>query len=61
MNDKIVACPLCDKAYKVFTMYAGDQSTCPQCRREAEEAAQQGRRHPAVKRPRRLKLAWSAS
>ena len=60
MNDKIVRCPTCDSAYKVYGMYAGDQSACPVCRRAAEEAARQGAPHPTVKRPRRIKLAWSA-
>jgi uncharacterized paraquat-inducible protein A len=31
-------CPICDKPYKVYAHYAGDQSACPRCRAQAEPA-----------------------
>ena len=36
MNELTVKCPICEKPYKVFPNYAGDQSACPKCRQEAE-------------------------
>lgn len=33
----VVRCQFCGKLYKFYAFYAGDQSACPSCRREAEE------------------------
>jgi NMD protein affecting ribosome stability and mRNA decay len=33
-----IKCPICGRPYKWYAHYAGDQSACPACRREAEEA-----------------------
>ena len=30
-------CPICGRPYKVYDMYAGDQSACPECVAEAEK------------------------
>ncbi len=35
MTTWTVKCPICGKPYKVYDMYAGDQSACPKCRAEA--------------------------
>jgi endogenous inhibitor of DNA gyrase (YacG/DUF329 family) len=40
MTEKTVKCPLCGKPYKIYGMYAGDQSACPQCRAAAERLMQ---------------------
>jgi sarcosine oxidase delta subunit len=37
MDEKTVKCPICGKPYKVYSMYAGDQSACPKCVEEAEK------------------------
>jgi recombinational DNA repair protein (RecF pathway) len=36
MNEQTKKCPVCGKPYKVYAFYAGDQSACPKCVREAE-------------------------
>jgi len=41
-------CPVCEKPYKVYPHYVGDQSACPQCRGEAEEL---NRKFQQVPRP----------
>lgn len=33
-----IKCPICGRAYKWYAHYAGDQSACPACVREAEDA-----------------------
>ena len=33
-------CPICGRAYKWFSMTVADQSACPACVREAEDAVQ---------------------
>lgn len=33
-----IKCPICGRPYKWFGHYAGDQSACPMCRYEAEQA-----------------------
>lgn len=38
MLDKTVKCSICGKPYKFMAFYAGDQSACPACVREAEKA-----------------------
>jgi len=38
MLDKTVKCPICGKPYKLMAFYAGDQSACHACVREAERA-----------------------
>lgn len=38
MNEQTVKCPICGRAYKVYSMLVGDQSACPACVREAEKA-----------------------
>ena len=37
MNEKIVKCPICGKPYVIMSLYAGNQSACPECVRKAEE------------------------
>lgn len=38
MNDGIVQkCPFCGKLYRTYSMMVGDQSCCPECRRQADE------------------------
>jgi uncharacterized paraquat-inducible protein A len=37
MSEKTKRCPVCGASYKVYMFYAGDQSACPRCVREAEE------------------------
>ena len=37
-HEQITKCPVCGRAYKVFTMYSGNQSTCPACREAADNA-----------------------
>lgn len=34
---KTVKCPICGKPYVFMPFYAGDQSACPACVREAEK------------------------
>jgi endogenous inhibitor of DNA gyrase (YacG/DUF329 family) len=34
-GEQTVKCPICGKPYNVFMYYAGNQSACPSCRREA--------------------------
>jgi len=46
ISERTVACPICTRAYKVYSMYAGDQSACPKCRAEAEEAVRKQAPHP---------------
>lgn len=36
MLEKIIKCPVCGKPYEVYPMYAGDQSSCPECRKTAK-------------------------
>jgi len=38
MIEQTRKCPICDRAYLVFPMYAGDQSACADCRAEARKA-----------------------
>jgi len=38
MTETTMKCRICGKPYKVYSMYAGDQSACPACRRAADEA-----------------------
>jgi hypothetical protein len=35
--ERTVKCPICGKPYKTYSYYAGDQSACPKCVREAEK------------------------
>jgi len=35
MMSKTVKCPICGRPYVFYPYYAGDQSACPKCRREA--------------------------
>ena len=37
-TEQTVKCKICGKPYKFYMFYAGDQSACPACRREAEDA-----------------------
>jgi endogenous inhibitor of DNA gyrase (YacG/DUF329 family) len=41
-DGKTVKCPICGRPYKFYSMLAGDQSACPECRRKAEEAMRRG-------------------
>jgi endogenous inhibitor of DNA gyrase (YacG/DUF329 family) len=34
--EQTIKCPICGKPYKIFSHYAGDQSACPSCVKEAE-------------------------
>lgn len=36
MLDVTRKCPICGRPYKVYSMMAGDQSACADCRSEAE-------------------------
>ncbi len=36
--DRIAKCPCCGRAYKQYSMMVGDQSACPSCVGEAEQA-----------------------
>lgn len=39
MNEgRVCKCPVCGRAYRTYMFMAGDQSACPACRREADEA-----------------------
>lgn len=35
MTEQTIKCPICAKPYVVYSHFAGDQSACPSCRREA--------------------------
>lgn len=50
MNRTTRACPICGRAYFVYPMMAKDQSACPSCVREAEEAAEANAPHPWIQR-----------
>jgi len=41
-GETTVACKICGQPYKVYNMYAGDQSACPSCRAKAEQNMRQG-------------------
>lgn len=34
-DEQTVKCPICGKPYVFYMYYAGDQSACPSCRKEA--------------------------
>jgi len=34
--EQTIRCKICGKPYKVYSHYAGDQSACPECVRQAE-------------------------
>lgn len=51
MNERTVRCA-CGRLYKQYAMYAGDQSVCPKCRREAEEEMAQQEKSRMLKRMR---------
>ena len=34
-----VPCPICSKQYEIYGYYVGDQSTCPECRKNKSEDA----------------------
>jgi endogenous inhibitor of DNA gyrase (YacG/DUF329 family) len=36
MYERTIKCPICGRPYKTYPSYAGDQSACPRCRKEAE-------------------------
>ncbi len=36
MNEKTVKCPICGEPYKIYGMFVGDQSACPECVKKAE-------------------------
>lgn len=35
MSEQTVKCPICGKPYVIYSMYAGDQSACQECRDNA--------------------------
>ncbi|MFA5048940.1 MAG: hypothetical protein WC516_08005 [Patescibacteria group bacterium] len=37
MEGKTVKCPICGNPYIIMPYYAGDQSACPKCRKEAKK------------------------
>lgn len=37
-NKNIVPCPVCGKQYEIYSMYVGDQSSCPECRNNKDES-----------------------
>jgi len=36
-EEKTIACPICARPYLYHDDYKGDQSACPDCRKEAKE------------------------
>lgn len=36
-GERTVKCGICGEPYKIYSMYAGDQSACPDCRTKAED------------------------
>lgn len=38
LGEKTIKCPICGRPYKFYPFSAADQSACPACVREAEEA-----------------------
>lgn len=36
-DGKVVKCPICGGPYRIYSYYAGDQSTCPKCQKEADK------------------------
>jgi len=39
IRPKTIQCRVCGRAYKFYSMTVADQSACPACVREAEDAA----------------------
>lgn len=59
MIPQTMKCPVCGRPYKVYSHYAGDQTACPECRREAEEDANLSREEYFRKYPqRRAERGW---
>jgi hypothetical protein len=50
MLEITIKCPICRRPYKVYSHYAGDQSACPACRREADEAVRRADTLEQIKR-----------
>ena len=60
MLDRTRKCPICGRPYKVFSMYAGDQSACPSCRAEAERQISKPNSHEQEVWDRRRKKAFES-
>jgi hypothetical protein len=35
VSEHTIKCPICEKPYKVYSHFAGDQSACSKCQQEA--------------------------
>ena len=55
MTEQTIKCPICGRPYKAYSHYAGDQSACPACRKEAEDDI---RRPDTPEQEKRRKGVW---